>query len=222
MINNIKLLRVKFNNLSLRERGVVFFCSIMGLYFILDFFLIQGDVIIKKGYEERVRLANEKISRLKEEEASIMERISNSPKVKNKKTIESIVKKLSDNNKYIDTLSDIFTNINDIDNNLTKIYEKSIGLSIIEFNYINTEIYSGDESDVNKVYKYHFNIHVYGKFHDAVNYIRRIEGDDMHVFFESLRYEVDSYPYANVKIHAFFYLKESAVNAEDVLEVSGG
>lgn len=209
MVKSFAHIRVKFNSFALRERGVIIFCSMLSIYFICDFFMMQGLVVKNNAYSIRMKIAEKNIESLNMQKDIIVNSIKNNIHMKDIKEIERLKNIEQVKDKIIDDYSDFILDTKLIDSTLTRIYSLSNGIKINEFTFnALEELKVSDEDNSLSLYKYKFTLYLSGSYFDILNYLKKLEEVGVNIYFSGLQYRVNSYPISYVNINAFFLLDD--------------
>gem|GEM_PF-3441746 len=208
MIRNINKIKLTFNMLSFRERAVVFVCFVSGLYFILDFCILQKVAIRKNSLDLRMQEARSKIVALSEKEREIKNAVMEDPEIKNKNSFGEMKKNIKKYRYDIEILKGIFTDEDNVDLVLSEFYKMAKDVKINSFYYMDLKPFNSKESGI---YKYRFNASLSGTFFGVYEYIKKIESSNLSIYIDEMHYDVDDHPNANVLMSAFLLIDKSSI-----------
>ena len=212
----------KIDDLSLRERGAVFFCTLVVIYFLWDLFLMQPLQIAEKRTNSQLQQKQAEQFALNAELLQLNVNKQSDPNKADKEKLQVLKRQLAETEVEVEESTQHLISPKQMAVMLEAVLLKVKGLELLEIKglgstpivevkapvegqknteEVKTEI--GPASVVKNAYKHGLRIVFQGDYMSTLEYIQELEGLGWGFFWESLDLEVKEYPDSIVSITVY-------------------
>lgn len=213
----------KIDNLSLRERGIVFVGIIFVIFSLWDSLLMtplekeQNNVVLKLNSKNAERLVL--INRFQK----LMKGSKEDPNASNLARLKTLRSHLIDVQANLESSTGSLVSPEDMPKLLETVLHKTVGLTLLNLKSLGVtpiiakvaadttiavEINNSDEKkltadNIDNAYRHGLRIEISGDYLTTLNYLRNLEQLEWGFFWDSFNLTVNEYPEANVAIEVF-------------------
>lgn len=217
------LLKGRFESFEMRERLLIVGAAVAVIYLLWDFVLLQPMGKEMQIIEARERVARQAIQTTEAEVTVLQSIAKKDPNLGLRQEIEELRNKLTHLDTQLETLAVGLVPAEQLPKVMHGVLSKSGKLKVERLTTLppqevalstasrtaeptgpgaETHTETATQKDV-KIYRHSVVLDLSGDFSGVVNYLRELERSDWRFYWESLRYEVTSYPSAKVRMRVF-------------------
>ena len=214
----------KIDDLSLRERGAVFFCTLVVIYFLWDLFLMQPLQIAEKRTNSQLQQKQAEQFALNAELLQLNVNKQSDPNKADKEKLQSLKRQLAETEVEVEESTQHLISPKQMAVMLEAVLLKVKGLELLEIKglgsspIVEVKAPAGGEANneqadveaqtvsasvVKNAYKHGLRIVFQGDYMSTLEYIQELEGLGWGFFWESLDLEVKEYPDSIVSITVY-------------------
>jgi MSHA biogenesis protein MshJ len=212
----------KIDNLSMRERGAVFFCTLFVVYFVWDMFLLQPLQIEEKRVKSQLQQKQTEQLALNTQIQNMVVDKRTDPNKADREKLHALKSQLEKIESQVQTSTQQLVSPNNMAVILETVLLKVKGLELLAVRGLGAEavIKPKDAVEDNKAtkatvpgpepagivdnaYKHGLRIEFEGDYMSTLEYIRELENLEWGFFWESLEFKVNEYPDSTVAITVF-------------------
>jgi MSHA biogenesis protein MshJ len=221
-MNKVKELQDKIDNLSLRERGAVFFCTLIVMFFVWDSFLMQPLQIKQKRIDSQLQLKKAEQFALNVQLQKFTVNNDSDPDKADKEKLQSLKSQLVAIEKQLQETTKQLIAPKDMAKMLETVLLEIRGLELVEVKGLGGEpIIKSKPAEVavedakqdtvkpkpvgviDNAYKHGLKIVFEGDYMSTLAYVQALESLGYGFFWENLELNVKEYPDSTVTITVF-------------------
>lgn len=199
-----------FEQRVLRER-IIISCVVLALvYLIFDFAFFQPVFAKRDEFKKQIHSAQSELKVIQTEKDVLIQGFTKNPSIAKQREITQLKQRIASLDGEINSLSEGLIEAEKLPQVVRELVTHDSGLRLLGLRVdspkaLTLKSGSDDEESVSSagIFKHSVVFRLQGSFFDLMRYLQTLENSEWHFYWESLDYEVDSYPQAVAQIEAY-------------------